>query len=424
MSLYRNRAHKENLSIIILFCFLLLLPAVVKAECSISEGIYQNYPSLVMENGLVKVTLVPAIGGRIAEYILKPSKVNQLLSFSITKSEIVPGVSKTATNFGGYEDRFWKLSTSNNISPYQAEVLEKTSSQIAVKVWWENESQKIERIMSLSSGSTELKMEVRVTNKSSNSVSWQYWAHARVNVGGDFSPRSSDWVYAATSVSGNKAGLRRELVIPGHFFVFETPGQGWIAAIDKAKKTVLGFVTPLKELQPDGHHYCWSGKIWVNPALAWPPDEEKKSRFMSLQEIYGTRLFQPGQTHVYHLSMVGFQEIDELNYLSTNMALHLNIPKTNFPTGKLKIPFIGKIAFSKVRSRCKMELFLVDNEGRKQAFTTFEIEKAQPLKPFEFQGVFHLRAFLPGDYTITGVLKSSQGTKLEEFELVEPKIKI
>jgi len=95
MSLYLNTIGKKKLGIIFLF-FFLLAPSTVRAKCSISKDTYQNYPSLVMENELVKVTC---------------------------------------------EDRFRKLSTSNGILPYQAKVLERTSSRVKVKVWWEKSSE-------------------------------------------------------------------------------------------------------------------------------------------------------------------------------------------------------------------------------------------------------------------------------------------
>ena len=193
-------------------------------ECTVREERYRNFSALVLENEFVRVVLVPGFGGRIAEYVLKPSAVNQLLPLEAEKKQVMPGVSKTLTNNGGFEDRFWDRTTPNNISPYQTTILEKGPARILVKLTWENDDQKIERTVSLSAGSTELQLDVKITNKSAQPAAWQYWAQAMVQVGGDFAPKGSDWMY--TTIRTSKAGakevsgprVRRVLIIPGHLF--------------------------------------------------------------------------------------------------------------------------------------------------------------------------------------------------------------
>ena len=420
-----------------LILFWLVSNLMAGTEGTISEATYRNFPSLVLENEFIRVTLVPDFGGRIAEYILKPSAANQFLPFQAEKKQALPGVFKTITNHGGFEDRFWNIDSPNSIAPYKATILEKGPVRLAVQLAWENEVQKIERIVSLSGDSAELQLEVRITNKSAQPATWQYWPAAMVQAGGDFAPKGSDWMY--TTVRASKADakavpgsrIRKELIVPGNLFPWEPQAQDWIAVLDRDKKIALSFVAPGDELLPDGFHYVWCGEKFANPNLAWPPDEATRSKFALLQKIYGARKVPPGATQVYHLSIIGFSGLADLTYVGRRLALDIAVPGGPFPAGKGPVPVSGILVPSSAMTGCKLKLCLVNEGGLEKGNIAFPIAGgnppspiATPLNPLQFQGGFSTAGLVPGSYGMKGTVEGPDGKRVEEFDLLIPKIMI
>jgi len=396
-------------------------------RCRVSEATYQGYASLVLENDYVMASFIPAFGGRLAEYTIKPAEANQLFPFLGEKKETMPGVVKTTTNNGGLEDRFWRFALPNTISPYQVKILDNGPAQAAVLLSWENAVMKIEKTVALAETGVELKIEIKVTNKSAQPATWQYWPAAMVQAGGDFTPRGSDWMYEAVRVKGGSDTLRKEQIIPGHLFPWETPLQGWIAVLDREKKNGLGFNVPVDELLPDGFHYVWCGEKFADPGLAWPPNEESRSKMVLLQEIYGTRNLPPGATQVYHLSVIGFSGLADLDYLSSHLALALDSPEHNLVPENGKISIAGTVVLLAVLPGSHLRLLLVDQEGKEGGSIT--VPFAGPaagalLNPYRFQGSFSTAELTPGSYSLKAVLDDSNGQAIEAFDVLVPIIKI
>ncbi|GEM_PF-1998858 len=133
-------------------------PAAISDKCAVTNVDYklddEKYKAVILENSLIKMAILPEYGGRIVEYTLKATGHNQ---FDSTTGN--PGLKDVVGENGesGYTPGgFAQL-------PFKAEVSEK-GKEMSVRLEASSENVKVEKIFTLTAGSTKLNIKVKYTN--------------------------------------------------------------------------------------------------------------------------------------------------------------------------------------------------------------------------------------------------------------------
>jgi len=323
----RRRSGEFARQTIILVISLFFSQKTAIHSASITEGTYQGYKSWVLENEYVKVTVIPEVGGRIVEYIYKPTGNNYFLPYREQKISNNPllGLSKTKmeSNSGGYEDRFWKRRNEPNQSEYLVNIISRKGRQVSLKLTRLLGEDKIgiEKILRLQDRTTELQLAIKIINQSEYPVS--YCPHFRVQPGDDF--YWDDFVIIPVHNRLNISLEKTETITNPYVlmkkavegeFVFQ-PVQPWWAVIDLHKKLVIGQIFLSAHSTIEGISFInRNRKIW-----------DSQGRLLSeapalTQEI----VFPPlgvGEEQELFFSLVTAVGLDTISWIDNNFALQI-----------------------------------------------------------------------------------------------------
>jgi len=155
--------------------------------CKIEEGFFLGHEALFLENSLIRVTVLPKLGARIAEYFYKPASHNQ---FYLNPNNIravgggaLPEGSGAYIPFGGYEDNLCDGHGPFFLYPYQVQIGKGEKGGISILVWADLPDLRVERKMTIWPRSSLLRVDVKAISKGKKKVSIR--AHPEIVCGGD-----------------------------------------------------------------------------------------------------------------------------------------------------------------------------------------------------------------------------------------------
>lgn len=400
--------------------------SVVYGDCTLRETKFLSYPSFTMENQYIRVTVVPYLSGRITEYIYKPTGYNYFQRYQEQRRvSFSQNVELVSHNFGGYSDQIWEEALRYNRGRYRFEILKSNSEITSIKVWKEAEDYKLERIMSIYKGSTELNIKVKITHNSEAPHPYSYWAHSTVNCGGDFNfkddvviipLRKNNKIFKSSlpTVRPNEERLFVEHLSKGGLYYF--PKQSWWAVIDREKKFGVGqIVLPDESVDKDVIFHTWCGFMWSKPEPTVP--------CLSQEVIFPTQILNKGENIKISLSYFTIPGIKRVNYLNKYIALAIEPFQKDIQLTKgRKTSFRVQIVPTMVLENLKLLLFLT-NKKKTYKITELELSTLIPGKIEEKLIELKGNDWFSGVYQIKGIL-SIKGNKVDEFTLTGVKVNI
>jgi len=195
--------------------FVLLLGAAAVARCAeIRASAYRGWKGQAMDNGLVRLQLLPEIGGRIIQFSLGVNEFffvhPQLAGTLPPPSRLGPGGSWL--NYGG--DKLWPAPQGRggpefwpgppdvvlDAGPYELKVGEASGPAVSVSFTSEKDPRsgiQFSRTVRLENGSTHVSFEASMKNIDTKPRRWGIWSHTQLNGGkpGDreFNPLMKAW---------------------------------------------------------------------------------------------------------------------------------------------------------------------------------------------------------------------------------------
>lgn len=306
-----------------------------------------GWQSIVMQNGLVTVATVPAIGARVMQYDL-----GEHASIFVNPSEIGETHEPdqgTWFNYGGYkvwpapQDRWgWPPPAQIDAAAWSSEIVDDTADSVALYVkspketWSKTRNISMERRTVMYKNSSRVKVEQSIINEGSQEVSWSVWDVTQSIVHHknerDF---ENFWVYFPIRTDGSSLfgddGVKTSKdsdawvgeVAPSVYGVqFEPDGakifadspEGWIAYVDEREGYAYCKVFEIWEGQeyPDGGA-C--NEVWIsgNPLYLevevlspiWPI-APNGGKITFVEDWYAAKANGP----VVHVNHAGLMEID------------------------------------------------------------------------------------------------------------------
>ncbi|KPL01468.1 MAG: hypothetical protein AMK75_04785 [Planctomycetes bacterium SM23_65] len=169
----------------------LLLVAVTvgcggRGRLDVAKGEREGFETVTVENAEIRVTFLPALGGRVTEYTLKKSGTNQ---FWVNPEFISPDNVETYYAYGGLDDHLTLEGTSVwparvPLEPYTCDV-KASSDNVTVTLTYENPHWKLERTHVIFPRSTRLHTHETVTNLDNAPRELMPRPHPVFAVGGD-----------------------------------------------------------------------------------------------------------------------------------------------------------------------------------------------------------------------------------------------
>ena len=283
-----------------------------------------GWNSVVMQNGLVTMATVPAIGGRVMQYDLGTIP-SVFVNPSLLGKTYTPAMNSNWYNFGGYKTwpapqsawnaGGWPPPPTLDYGTYTILDSVVTADSVAVKVaspveQWYAAGIRFVRTATLYPGSTHVKMEQTVINQGANSVTWSVWGvtESIVNHTG-MTDYANYWVYFPTNphslygTSGVKANGTSKAwkgeVAPGVYGVqyvadnqkiFADPQKGWIAYANLSDTAIFAKTFDVFE----GMQYPDSGSrvaVYVSGSNPWYMEVETTGPLVTLDPAGGSYTF-------------------------------------------------------------------------------------------------------------------------------------
>jgi hypothetical protein len=223
-----------------------------------------GWEAVVMQNGLITVATVPAIGARVMQYDLGTHPSIFVNSAELGKT-YTPVKNAPWPNFGGFknwpapQDRWgWPPPPTLDFGTYASQITLQSSDSVAVfvsslKEQWLTPNLRFERKTTIFSGTSRVKMEQTLVNDGSVTVEWGIWdiTQSIVNHEGKkdyenfwvYFPFSENSVFGANHVKWDKSstawkgevapGVYGVQFLPENKKIFADSPEGWVAYADR-----------------------------------------------------------------------------------------------------------------------------------------------------------------------------------------------
>jgi len=400
---------------------LALLPWNAGAECKVYESQWDDYKSIVMENDLVRVSIIPESNGMIAEYFFKQEGFNAIAPIESKKFSLMPEVAVVDTNFGGYKD--WTLETGvvKTEKKYDFKILKKSGESASVEVSYSSYVN-LRRVMTIHDKSTLLDIILTVTNITDQPCKFSYWAHTLITPAGLVKNREVFYV----PVAANKTCVRRNGCLKSaSTTVNETvntaaecasasfiPAQGWKGVLNKEKKALYCEVMPFSEIENDGFFDFWKGQ--KGGELGNPVS------LLTSETVFPALTINPNKSVELELSMLQTSGLDGLSYAGKNICLYS--PCKSVKSGQ-KMPVRMNSACT--LTDCSIQLELIDGTGKSVHAIAAQTVSLTPLSAVTAQFDIPASPEIPkGEYGVKFILKDSAGKELESSVILGIKITV
>ena len=235
-----------------------------KAATSVVETSLADKRGVVLQNEYVKATVLPSFGGRITSLISRDNG-HEHVYWKYPDPKIMPN---GLPDFGITDLIYEKAGPGLNIAKgdWKHEIDEKKGSVKLTYVSKEDpKGLQVEKTVSLIPGTPILKVEFRLVNLRTHERTPSWTVKADLNVGGS---KEENHLYIPTS-----EGIMGKGFFPGdRLQEFIGVTEGWVAAVNKAEKEVVGFIFnrrdfPWLELWHDPDYMGIYLRRAVNPKL-------------------------------------------------------------------------------------------------------------------------------------------------------------
>lgn len=296
----------------------------IQAQCTLDvEEDDAGQKVFVLENEYVRAVVTPSSSGRIAEFTLKKGKRHCFPKLDYKALELTEGVFVVSrSNFAGYEDWIWEEGYIKQYVVYQTSILEKSSEKCSLAVRCQKGSGLLERVMTLQTGSVALEIETILTGvpqKNAKKKMVSYWSHIMVDpdrLGNHnkvhlyLPTRKPEEKHQRTGIMMQQVPYncivsRMAVAMPESMSDMFLPAQPWRAYA--VNGLLLGSITPLGELSPDGFFYNYIGR--------------NKAGDLSLETIYGARELPPGTRRLHHQTLLVRKWGHPVDYLDQNVII-------------------------------------------------------------------------------------------------------
>lgn len=240
--------------------------AAVSDKCTATNVDYtldeEKYKAIVLENSLVRVLVIPDYGGRIVEYTLKATKHNQFDNTTGNPGlkDVVGEEGQSGYSAGGFAQLPFKP------------VLSEKSNELSLNLEAASESVKVEKIYTITAGSTKLNIKVKYTNIGNEVIEkFMVRVHPCISTGGN---QAVDDIFVIPEPDKIKKNTTDQLTIPD---------CGWWLAFDPKAKEML-----LMTFDPAGVDklYLYLGGDTYNMEYMGKPVDAKKGDSVALSADY------------------------------------------------------------------------------------------------------------------------------------------
>ena len=405
-------------------CVILVLNcAIGLAKCRVYESTWDEYESVVLENDLIRVTILPAGDGSITEYYFKDGKFNAFLPVEFSSFFLFGDDSIVDTNFGGYKDWSKQTGVLKSKRNYDYRIIKNTPESAAVELVYLSDV-KLERIVTIYDQSTLVDITLRVTNITGKAIQYTPWAHTLVTPAGKvdnsellYIPVGANLISRATSYShcflSDIDTVHKEVNTPikSGMRTFK-PKQGWRGILSPVEKALLGEVVDVELLGDDGYFDFWKAQEEVGGDTGHPTSR------LSLETIFSKSVIEPDETLEIKFAFVQTLGLSGLSYLGRNVCLYLC--KDEISSGEE--PVVVEVNSPIHLQDCELECIVSDEKGNQIASLGKKVVSLDPtsVRTIEFE-TSELK-IASGSYGIGFILSDSSGQRLEEASILGAKL--
>jgi len=368
--------------------------------CSVHEETIDRVTFLTMENDLILVRVLPAMGGALSDFELK-GHGPLLAPGRITREKVLPPIPiyREQPNGWGLTDWFYP-GGGYSLDPWQAGVIENTTATCAIEV----RHRMVSRTMRIREGSSAVEVAVTVTNTGDAPFGNSYRLHGMYQLGGEAdvtagAERLFVPIAATTQPRRTLAEVSLEPVLLAEapresWSRFLAPAQPWMALVDTAERLVAATVLAPEQFSDQVVFYSWAGEPDGTPLI-------------TQEMVPAPRSLAPGESATYQASLVAFSGLQRVDYVCAELALAVDLPDAAVAAGEVRVPV--RLATSKATT-VALELVLTSEAGELSGDPL--TLSAEPWSPAVGEAVF---ADVPaGRYTITFRVRGGDGAVIAE----------
>lgn len=385
-----------------------------RSMCRVTRAQYAGHQEFILENDLIRVSVLPTSSGKILNYVFKTTgqQLFQPLDEEILEFADPPLVIKS--NYAGYKDMIWERGFNPSSKVYLTKEIVEKPDRCAIEVCWTCREYTLTRRVSICRDTTEVRVDVTMTSTADEPQTLSYWSQTPMFVADPSATRPTQ-IVPVRHVEKKQALRGRAFYEGASVILAQTvpkgsvnypPAQPWWALQDPKTRLIVGQVFPsVEDFGPDGFFYsCSTGSL------------------LTQEPVFAQRTFAKGQSRQYALSFVTVDGLGEPAYLSRNLALQILTP----PRGQYKQGASMDVAMKMASPRCMakaaIELVLVDTNGNVHKLGQSQEIALSPLQGFDV--IFNVPVQIaPGRYDL-GVRLAVGGEMVETVTLVGRSIEV
>ena len=329
--------------------------------CRVYEGKWQGVPSVILENDLIRVTVLPDQNGVIAEYFYKPGGFNVFMVPEFSSFPVTRECALNDSNYGGYKD--WDLATGviKNVRRYDTRIVTNSpavASLLVSRVVYN----RTDRLMTIRERSTLLDLVVETTNLGTVPIRNSYWAHIMITPSGRMNNRE---VFLAPVAVGRRSSRQADAFVAQSDGVAEVtntmaasgsasfaPAQGWKAVLDRTRGTLYAEFCPMKDIGADGYFYFWRGQKGGETG--------NPTQLLSSETVFSEAAIEPGKTVTRTVSLAQIAGLSGLSYASRSVCLFVTPQAITVGRNGVKV----EVTSPQTLKGARVKLLIVDGEGR------------------------------------------------------------
>jgi len=324
--------------IILLFFFISCRGIAIFADgCQLLKEESRWGTTIIMENELIRVSIVPERSGRIVEYYYKPIDRDIFLPYKeVLSTPLMQLMGCSTNNKAGYKDFFWETGYHpEGYYTYDLEIISKNSEEVKIRLSALKGKGVLSRTVSIRRGNPSLKIEVDVALDRNEEKPLSYWGHVLIlpeetgplgsvfrrltgiyGVGpfpntlffknAHFAGKAYSYSERFLSPEGNFQIMREKFQIGKTYKRWIGLSGNWAAFVDKERELCVGI---LFEGDTPVVIHLDSGKIW-------------QDSFLSFE--YLSHKIEPGKRIKISETFMVFEKLGGINALNRKFAIYFN----------------------------------------------------------------------------------------------------
>lgn len=365
----------------LLMCALFLAaarPVTSEEPISLSKPLYEGLPAIRMENAFIRVTVVPARGGRILEYALKATGHNVL--------------AKGEGDWDGWTDILdveWPGPEIRQRTYQCASRVDPNMGSITCTLPYEEV--RLERTVKMRPSSSAIEVEVRLTNTGKEPRDLLYGTHLCAKIG-EFLETGRDWLLWT---EGPDRPFQRQPAA----VTWEQPSSlstrpEWMTLMDQVTEEL--FI--IRFLPEDGARFIiWKGIKSTNPQCYW--------RFPNVP---------PGESRTVRVFMALCQGLTDVQAVSERGAIQAETPRDVYGQDE-NVPLKARFCPFESASSLRFAAALRPEKGVAGDVVTRTFEGATPVKPLVFTNALPTGQILDGKAELALRVEGKTGKEILSF---------